>query len=120
MIGNEPYWCEAPAASKPDTYADPDLIIDVDVNMDINSRDVDMVIAGEDPHQAGVVEDVIQEWGEVANPVNGDDVIGNPFIIQDLIRQPVLADMNQPAHNPNSGPAVAGAMDEMVDEVEDL
>ena len=81
-----------PAASKPDTFADLNLIVNGDVNMEINSRYDDMVIAGVDPHQDGVVcvcdflssgyrsrlpmirsvkiEDVIQEWDEVAKTLS--------------------------------------------------
>ena len=113
MIGNEPYWHEAQAASKLDTFADPNLIVNVNENMDINSGNKDMVITGVDPHQEGVVEDVIQEWDEVAKHINGNDVIEHTFIFQELIGQPELADVNQLVQDLIGEPAVAGEMDEV-------
>ena len=61
LIGDELYWHGALATHEPDNFADPDLIIDVNVNMEIDSEDDNTVIVGVDPHQDGAVKDVIQE-----------------------------------------------------------
>ena len=44
LIGDKPYWHKAPAASKLDTFADSNLIINVDVDMEIDSKDDNMVL----------------------------------------------------------------------------
>ena len=70
------------------------MIVNVNIDMEINSGDDDKVIIGVDSHQDGVVGDVIQEWDKVANPDNGNDVIEHSFAVQDPIGQSELADLN--------------------------